>query len=384
MRVVFEGAAGERVEADVLNVGSGGLFIRTEKPLAVGKRLSLEVQTVADMVAWSALGRVVWTREKGTTGGAPGMGVKLIDVDDAVVALIGRLVDDRAPRPPGTGPGKAPARERTVLGLGLSQEPPAPTAPIIQAAPAREGTVLGIGTASAPVAARPPPRERSVQEPPPEGWDVPDVHEAATKETVVPQVVVPKPREAPRAEPAPPPQQLPALAPEPRVAIDLVEKKPQVEADPAPRRDDVSSPGQDEPALAAPDALPSEDSLVPAGMPRRRGGRWLLLFLLVIALAAAALYVKRDRVPWVQRLLDTWPASPPAPAPVAAPPSAPTATAIPTTTASPTASEATSATATPSRAPSAGPTPSKAPARPPPSAQPAAAPTKRPASDNPY
>ena len=103
MRVVFEGAAGERVEADVLNVGSGGLFIRTEKPLAVGKRLSLEVQTVADMVAWSALGRVVWTRETGTTEGAPGMGVKLIDVDDAALGRragkerldLGELGDER-------------------------------------------------------------------------------------------------------------------------------------------------------------------------------------------------------------------------------------------------------------------------------------------------
>ena len=95
MRVAFEAAAGELVEADVLDVGTGGLFIRTAKPVAVGKRLSLEVAAVPGIAAWTALGRVVWTRDTGTRDAPPGMGVKLIDVDDVAIATIDRAVEAR-------------------------------------------------------------------------------------------------------------------------------------------------------------------------------------------------------------------------------------------------------------------------------------------------
>ncbi len=95
MRVAFEAVAGELVEADVLDVSTGGLFIRTAKPVAVGKRLSLEVAAVPGIAAWTALGRVVWTRDTGTKDAPPGMGVKLIDVDDVAIATIDRAVEAR-------------------------------------------------------------------------------------------------------------------------------------------------------------------------------------------------------------------------------------------------------------------------------------------------
>jgi uncharacterized protein (TIGR02266 family) len=358
MRVVFEDAAGERVEADVLDVGSGGLFLRTAKPLAPGKRMSLEVQAFAGVAAWSALGRVVWTRDTGTKDAAPGMAVKLIDVDDAVVAAIDRLVEARDRTQPRTGAGEAPAREPTVLGLGTPENPPVAASPIVPVAAARERTVLGVGSAGAPAAAKAQVRERSVQEPPPEDWDLPDPHEVPTRENVVPQRVVPVVREEaspPKLAPEPEPR---TPLPEASIAIDLVARKPEADVDDAP--------------------LPS--------VPRRRGGRWLLFLLLVVAAAAAALYVMRGRIPWVQRLVETWTASPPppAPAPVAPPPSAPTAAPTPSPAASPTASGAASARPTPSAAPSTSPSASKAALRGSPAASPAAAPTKRPAGDNPY
>ena len=40
-----------------------GLFIVSAAPLAIGKRLSLEIYVVGEPAAWPALGRVVWTRE---------------------------------------------------------------------------------------------------------------------------------------------------------------------------------------------------------------------------------------------------------------------------------------------------------------------------------
>jgi Tfp pilus assembly protein PilZ len=286
VRVILDGADGERVEADVLDIGSGGLFIRSAKPLAVGKRMALEVQGVEGGAAWSALGRVVWTRDAGATGGPPGMGVKLIDVDEAVVAAIEVLVQAHSQPLTAAGPGAAPARERTVLGVGLSQEPPPPAGPILRAAPGRERTVLGVGAASVPM-------------------EVPAVHEAVTKETVVPQLVVQVGQahhEAPRPAPAAEPQLPPAR--EASIPMDLVARKqPEVANDTTPTRDDVRSQVRDEPAVRAADLPPSEASLAAAGVPRRRGRRWLPFFLLVIALAVGGLYVLRGRIPWVQRLV---------------------------------------------------------------------------------
>jgi uncharacterized protein (TIGR02266 family) len=359
MRVVFESAAGERVEADVLDVGSGGLFIRTAKPLAPGKRVSIEVHALPGLAEWSALGRVVWTREIGTKDAPPGMGMKLIDVDDAMVAAIDRLVDSRDRTQGPTGAGEGLSREPTVLGVGTPEKPPVVASPIVPIAPARERTVLGVGV-GAPAVAKARERERSVQEPPPGDWDVPDPHEVPTRENVVPQRVVPVREEAPPSKAAPEPEPPAAPLPEASIAIDLVARKPEADVDEAP----------------AP------------GIPRRRRGRWLLFLLLAAASATGALYVMRDRIPWAGRLLQAWTASPPAPEPVVPSPSVPTATAtpmpMPIPLASPTASGAASARVTPSATPSTTPTPSKAPARAPPTAAPAATPAKRPAGDNPY
>jgi uncharacterized protein (TIGR02266 family) len=130
-RVTYESAAGE-VETSARDIGRGGVFIRVATPLGVGKRISLEIQIQGEPAPWSALGRVVWTRE--TADGAerpPGMGVKLIDVEDVVLTGIDGLV--------ARGPAlKAPPpREKTIIGVGSPQAAPAtPAAPAASAPPA--------------------------------------------------------------------------------------------------------------------------------------------------------------------------------------------------------------------------------------------------------
>ena len=115
----FEGASGERQEADVADIGRGGLFLETDSPLSVGKRLSIEIQVPGESSAWPGLGRVVWSRSH-DSGSAypPGMGVKLIDVDDARSASIDELVLARAPRVAGAAPVPPPEREATIRGVG--------------------------------------------------------------------------------------------------------------------------------------------------------------------------------------------------------------------------------------------------------------------------
>jgi uncharacterized protein (TIGR02266 family) len=146
VKVTYEESTGGRVEADALDLGTGGLFVRTAAPLAVGKRISLEMHVIGEPQPWSALGRVVWTRTKGEGDHRPpGMGVKLIDVEDEVTAAIDRLVE---------------TRERTEPGVGKGSTPP-PPAPVVAVAPERERTLLGVGVAPGSTAP-PPDREQSL------------------------------------------------------------------------------------------------------------------------------------------------------------------------------------------------------------------------------
>src|SRR5271155_5449969 len=174
----------------------------------------------------------------------------------------GQVMSSRERTEPGAGGDKAPARERTLL--GVSDKPAVPASPIVSVAPGRERTGLGVGaTAPAPVA--PPARERSVQEPPPEGWDLPEPQD---------------PLRAVEAPGTPEPPKAPARpAPEASIALDLLHKK--TEPQPAPQ---------------PPQAL-SEASLAAAGVPRRRGRAWIVV-LLLLAMAGTALWVMRHRVPW--------------------------------------------------------------------------------------
>ena len=120
IRATYEGAGGDPQDADAVNLSTGGIFLRSDAPLAVGKRVSLDLHVAGEAAPWSALGRIVWVRPADEGDERPaGMGVKLIDVEDTVVDAIERLVASREPTEPGVGespltpPRQAPPRERT-------------------------------------------------------------------------------------------------------------------------------------------------------------------------------------------------------------------------------------------------------------------------------
>jgi uncharacterized protein (TIGR02266 family) len=196
VRVTYESATGDRVDADATDLARGGLFVRTTKALAVGKRIALEIQVLGEPAPWSALGRVVWVRASADGADRPaGMGVKLIDVEDAVVAAIDRLVNTREPTEPGVGqpanpvPVAVPARAREVsipIDLVAHRRDAAPLTPQAAAAtaparPEKRGgfgwlVVLGVLAAVAGVAAyvlfdgmfRAPPRVQPIPAGPPQ------------------------------------------------------------------------------------------------------------------------------------------------------------------------------------------------------------------------
>jgi uncharacterized protein (TIGR02266 family) len=348
MRLTYEDAAGRRVETEALDVSAGGLFVVAQQVTAVGKRLSVDITLPDGSSKWSVLARVIWVRERNSDAGPAGMGVKLIDADENMVAAIGKLVASREATDPGTGGSKTLSRERTVLGVGKAEEQAVAAAPIVTAAPARERTQLGIGgaTAVAPEASIP----------------IELVAKKIEKEVPTRRVEVPRiERESSELD------------------WDLV---PKAEAEPKPELKPVSRP-QPNPVLkpAAVEAPPSETSLAEAGVPRRRDGLWIILLLLV-AIGGVG-YVFRSRM-----MLAAFPTAPPQPV-TATPTSAPTPASVSA------ASSVTSA-APPNAAPSASSAPrtgastsastSAKPRKPVPSAAGAAAPPHpgAPSGDNPY
>src|SRR5580704_17004033 len=137
VQVTYESATGDPVNAIGVDLSRGGLFVQTTKPLAVGKRIALEIRVVGEhdtQEPWAALGRVVWTREKDEDEQRPqGMGIRLIDADDAVLDEIDRLVQTRERTEPAVGDtadatpavaavAAALAREETLLGAGIATE----------------------------------------------------------------------------------------------------------------------------------------------------------------------------------------------------------------------------------------------------------------------
>ncbi|HXX69386.1 MAG TPA: PilZ domain-containing protein [Polyangiaceae bacterium] len=158
VRATYEGATGERHQTEVLDLSRGGLFLKTAAPVAVGKRLSLEIHASGEASPWPALGRVVWIRAHAEGENRPaGMAVKLIDVEDSVSEAIDRLVQTREPTDRGI-PRPAPPRERTILGVGLKPpEVPAavvPVATVIVSEPA--ATVIVSEPPATPVPPPPP------------------------------------------------------------------------------------------------------------------------------------------------------------------------------------------------------------------------------------
>jgi Tfp pilus assembly protein PilZ len=307
-RVTYESAAGDHVETDALNIGPEGLFVTTAKPLAVGKRISIEIQ-VAGEPPWSALGRIVWVRQEADGPQRPsGMGVKLIDVEDAMVAAMDRLVLAQASAEQAEvvrAAAAASKREATVLGVGAQKET-APAVPIVSVAP-RERTILGVGLA-------------------------PSSEESASAEEPSPQRVSSRPH-----KPAAPRE--PSGAREPSVVVDLVDSEKKGAAAP---RDEAAT----REASSAPD--------VPTVVKRRRGAGWFLVFVFLLLAAAAAYALMGTDLERIQRLTGT---SPPPPPPSHSPTVSPQASTAHTLVSWPTANQTASAPASARASASASATP---------------------------
>jgi uncharacterized protein (TIGR02266 family) len=268
LRVAYEHASSGVIEAEVLDVGTGGVFILTPAPVSPGKRLSLEFFLAGETTRWSALARVLWVRPSGSPDGPPGMGVKFIDADDAVITLIERLADSREQTDPGTG-GVMPPRERTMLGMGLVEEKAPAAMPIVNLGPQRNKTMLGIQA----------PRPQDIPEAPRDFVETP-----ASGGEPLPQEV-PAPLPEPLAAPPPPEP----TEDEEGEALELVTKKPDRTESKPPVA--AKEPESSEPV--------SEELLAAAGVPHRRGKRrtWLVV-LLVLAMMGGGVYLFRHRIPW--------------------------------------------------------------------------------------
>jgi uncharacterized protein (TIGR02266 family) len=310
VRITYESAAGDHVETDAINLARGGLFVATAKPLPVGKRIALEIEVVGEPEPWSTIGRVIWVREQPVGDRFPsGMGVKLIDIDDAIVAAIDKLVDAGERTEPGVG--VAPNLPEPSWPPPAAAPPPVrpiPSAPVAAAVSAPERTILGVGVATPERY----PRESAAAaaaEPKPAG-DAGGVREESRRRG-------------------------PIATRDPSVVIDLAAK------------------GADAPARE-----PYDSSDRNAAPKRAGASRWLLV-LLLLAIAGVAAYVLLDGD--IDRFLKTSepaaPPPPPVPPATPAPPFAqehlapPPAATIPATTAGSAAGAASNSPTPPAMAP---------------------------------
>jgi hypothetical protein len=315
LRAVFEGASGREVDADVIYLGGRGLFVCTDRPLPDGKLFPLTLRP-REGAQRSVVASVLVSRARGTADEPAGMIVTLVDVDDAMVGLLERLAKSSERTDPGTGgPPRGPSREPTVLGVGGLPEKVGTVAPVVVLAPSRERTVLGVAPTTAAAAAASKPavkqqpvpagRERSQQEPPPEDW------EPSVPIPLVARAPAPPPQAPAQPEqrtPQQPPKQTPEPAREPSVAVDLSELDSRAKE---ASRAAAGNSGVKElvlprslpssiPPSSPPSSAPSgksganEPSLIPAGVPRHRGRKALLLLLVCVAIGVG--YFQREHL----------------------------------------------------------------------------------------
>src|SRR5882724_9430770 len=83
----------EFIENHSHDVSKGGVFIKTDKPFAIGTLLKFEIRLAADQPVIAGVGRVVWKREAsgGSAERPSGMGVKFIKIDDNSRVTIDKL-----------------------------------------------------------------------------------------------------------------------------------------------------------------------------------------------------------------------------------------------------------------------------------------------------
>jgi uncharacterized protein (TIGR02266 family) len=73
-------------------LGSGGMFVETPDPPAIGDEVSMEFRLPGLAAQVAVRARIVWRREPGSEQ-PPGMGLQFVDVDEALCSQIGAFVD---------------------------------------------------------------------------------------------------------------------------------------------------------------------------------------------------------------------------------------------------------------------------------------------------
>jgi len=64
------------------DMGEGGIFISTEKPLSVGETVKLKFILPEVLEEVEATGKVAWVNPPGSVDPPPGMGVKFVDLSE--------------------------------------------------------------------------------------------------------------------------------------------------------------------------------------------------------------------------------------------------------------------------------------------------------------
>ncbi|MGH7271137.1 MAG: PilZ domain-containing protein, partial [Polyangiaceae bacterium] len=184
------------VERHALDVSARGIYVKTERPAAIGKMVELDIQIADKQTVIVGVGRVVWRREpaQATAERPSGIGVKFVWVDKASHEVIERMVASRpdagrryeaepemtpspdaavsgdAPAAPGrgaasvTGSSPRPAwYKATLAGVGAPGGPfVSPTLPAVVSPPRRKSSSIPPipHTTRAPAAGLDPDAER--------------------------------------------------------------------------------------------------------------------------------------------------------------------------------------------------------------------------------
>lgn len=82
-----------------MNVATGGVFVATFHPLAIGTLVHMLVTVAGDDVPFATSGVVRWTRpHRDGSDGVAGVGVAFLDLDESALEKVARFVDsERAP-----------------------------------------------------------------------------------------------------------------------------------------------------------------------------------------------------------------------------------------------------------------------------------------------
>jgi uncharacterized protein (TIGR02266 family) len=174
----------EFIENHAHDVSRGGIYIKTGSPFPPGTLLKFEIRLVSDQALITGVGRVVWKRDatQGTGDRPAGMGVKFIKIDDPSKTVIEKLVNARSDAGrayeseaeasvPATQPTARAAQSRvgksTILGVGaagqLSPRPaPSSRPPGSHSSPPRPSSHAAMFPKSSPDASTEPKQEQTV------------------------------------------------------------------------------------------------------------------------------------------------------------------------------------------------------------------------------